>query len=606
MTQENRVRIAELSDDERVLLVRTLQARRPERSTGPGHYDVAIMGGGVAGLTLALHLRKTRPNIRVLVVERQRHPVPETAHKVGESTVEIAAHYLRDTIGLAEHLATRHIRKFGLRMFFSGQDNTDIAARVELGSSEFPTHATYQLDRGRLENELGELCDQHGIDLVTGGTVQRLDLDADQPYHHLRVAAPEGERDVHARWVVDATGRNHLMQRKLSLRKRVDHAANAAWFRVGHPIDIGTWTDDADWHERIVEGRRELSTNHLMGPGYWVWLIRLASGSISVGIVAEAGTHRFDGFNTLDRALNWLSEHEPQCWAEVSRHRDKVQDFRVMKDYAYSCDRVFDGRGRWCLTGEAGIFLDPLYSPGLDLIAISNGLVVDLVNRSLDGQDVSAAAAIHDALFRRITDMWMAIYENQYSLMGNARVMSSKVIWDTAFYWGVFGLLFFQDQFRTVAGRPTVTAGLARLTDISNRVQAFFREWASVDHGDLPARFVDLYSPLNFMVKLHNGLADELSDAQFDERFSANVRLFEQLAGQLVTTVIDAHHDRYDDDPAVAQIQAWQRDPLLGELVATYRKERHRNPTSEGWMVLDAADRATQRRERQIEEVSFA
>ena len=55
-------------------------------------YDVAILGGGIAGLTLALQLKKVRNTIRVVVIERQKHPVPEAAHKVGESTVEILAH----------------------------------------------------------------------------------------------------------------------------------------------------------------------------------------------------------------------------------------------------------------------------------------------------------------------------------------------------------------------------------------------------------------------------------------------------------------------------------------------------------------------------------
>ena len=588
MTEQTRVRIADLPADKRAQLVRTLQARRAAESAGPDDYDVVIMGGGVAGLTLALQLRRARSDVRVLVVERQEHPVPETTHKVGESTVEIAAHYLRDVLGLGDHLEADQIRKFGLRMFFSSNGNTDITERVELGSSEFPPHATYQLDRGRLENELGRLCGEQDVELVTGGRVQEVDLDTDQP-HRLELATDAGERTVRARWVVDATGRNHLLQRKLDLHRTVGHTANAAWFRLGHPIDIGSWTDDADWQARIVDGRRELSTNHLMGDGYWVWLIRLASGSISIGIVADAETHEFDSFNTLERASSWLAEHEPQCWAEVSQHLDKIQDFRVMKDYSYSCDQVFDGAKRWCLTGESGIFLDPLYSPGLDLIAIGNGLVVDLVERSLDGEDVTAQAAVHDSLFRKIAEIWLAIYERQYSLMGNARVMSSKVIWDTAFYWGVFGLLFFQDRFRAVAGSPTVAADLGRLTDISNRVQAFFREWSAIDDGALESRFVDLYSPLNFMVKLHGGMADDLSDAQFAERFTANTKLFEQLAGQLITAVIEAHGDRYDDDAVVAQIQAWQRDPVIGGLIATYRRERHRNPTSTGWIALAPA-----------------
>ena len=50
-------------------------------------YDVIIMGGGLAGLCLARQLRREQPDLRVLVAENQRHPVPEAAHKVGESSV---------------------------------------------------------------------------------------------------------------------------------------------------------------------------------------------------------------------------------------------------------------------------------------------------------------------------------------------------------------------------------------------------------------------------------------------------------------------------------------------------------------------------------------
>ena len=104
-----------------------------EQETTVDQYDVAILGGGMAGLTLAWQLKKVRPDIRILVVEKQAHPVPEAAHKVGESTVEVAAYYLRDVLGLKDHVQTQHLRKFGLRMFFSTDDNRDIARRVEYG-----------------------------------------------------------------------------------------------------------------------------------------------------------------------------------------------------------------------------------------------------------------------------------------------------------------------------------------------------------------------------------------------------------------------------------------------------------------------------------------
>jgi len=545
-----------------------------------------------------LQLKKTRPGIHVLVAERQVHPVPETTHKVGESTVEIAAHYLRDILGLEEHLQTQQLRKFGLRMFFSNHDNQDIARRLELGGSVSPPLRTYQLDRGRLENVLGERCIGEGVDFLYGSKVIEVTLQPEEAHHRVQILDAGVEREILARWVVDASGRSQLLQRQLGLRKQVGHAANAVWFHVGHPIDIKEWTNDPAWQARISEGDRALSTNHLMGPGYWVWLIRLASGSISIGIVADAQTYPFEGFNRFERAMDWLRQHEPQCAQAVEQHLDMIQDFRVMKDYAYSSKQVYSS-DRWCLTGEAGVFLDPLYSPGLDMIAISNGLITDLIDRFLEGEDVQGRAAIHDRLFLTVTDIWLAIYEKQYALMGNPQVTISKIIWDTAFYWGVFGLLYFHDKFRTMVESPLVANSLARLAVLSNRIQAFFREWQAIDQPDLREGFVDLYSPLNFMVKLHNGMAAGLSDSQLETQFSQNVRLFEQLAGQLISTVIEAYANHPGKQVVFDQIRNWQTEPLIAELIATYRREGKRNPTSDGWMTLARRPMPTRETDRE-------
>ena len=122
----------------------------------------------MAALTLALEIRRARPTTRILVIEPNPHPVPEITHTVGESTVEVSAHYLRDRLGLADHLSSAHIRKMGLRMFFSHERNTDIAQRMELGSSSFAPQVTYQIDRGRLENELNRRCLSEGVDIALG------------------------------------------------------------------------------------------------------------------------------------------------------------------------------------------------------------------------------------------------------------------------------------------------------------------------------------------------------------------------------------------------------------------------------------------------------
>lgn len=602
MADSTHHKINDLSQDQRRKLVQQLRAKSPETVSArrdrsqeqktqndtrlANSVDTLIIGGGVAGMTLALQLMQESPDSSVAVVERATYPVRESAHKVGESTVEIAAHYLRDVLGMNEHLEQEQIRKFGLRMFFGHEGNTDIVERRELGGSEFPLLATYQLDRGRLENELARRCCQAGIALITG-RVTDIDLGSGEGQHRVTISGKDDA--VGANWIVDATGRGCVLRRKLGRESLPNgHHANAAWFRIDHPIDVNQWTSNTLWQERIQAGDRSKSTVHLMGEGYWVWLIRLASGATSVGIVASEEHHDFNGFNRLDKALAWLRQREPQCAAVVEQHRDRILDFRVMRNYSYSCDQVFSGTERWAITGEAGIFLDPLYSPGLDQVAISNSLACDLIRKSLSGADVSGTAAAYNKLYLTIADIWLGIYKGQYGLLGNATVMTAKVIWDTAFYWAVFGFLFFHGKFLNVGTNQSMINDLEGLTALSNRVQQFFREWEPIEPEGASGDFVDLYTPLNFMVELHHVMAEECGD--IPKRLTENRAVLEQLAGQMFETIIREHAED-NSDQVIATVQNWQRDPMVAALRRTYRARRIGSPTSIGWIT---ASRNTQ------------
>jgi flavin-dependent dehydrogenase len=558
----------------------------PQQKTQAEEYDVAILGGGQAGLTLALQIKQTRPETSIVVLEKQTFPVPEAAHKVGESTVEISGHYLRDVLGLEEHLKTQQLRKFGLRMFFSTADNQDITHRVELGHAVLPPPlvGTYQLDRGRFENALSQMLPERGITLLDGTKVQQIDLQPQSDVHHLRVVDEQGEHELVARWVVDASGRSSLLKRQLGLAKKVGHHANAAWFRLDYPVDVNTWSDDPAWRGRVTEGERRLSTNHLMGSGYWIWIIPLASNSTSIGIVADAAMHPFEGFNLFERALNWLHEHEPQCARVVEEHREQIQDFRVMKDYSYSCEQVYSEE-RWCLTGEAGISLDPLYSPGGDLIAISNGLVCDLIVNALDGEDIEERAAIHNQLFLLFTSSWLSTYEKQYAIMGNAQVMVAKVMWDTAVYWAIPGLLYFHDKLRTFGDSPNIAMNLLRFSLLSEHIQAFFREWVVIAQPTASDIFIKYYD-FAFMATLHIGMTAHLADDEFEPQFVENVHFIERLAGQLVRTVMQTCADRSNDEAVQKQLARWQADPFLTELITLYEKEAETNPIENGWVTL--------------------
>src|SRR5688500_8460042 len=147
--------------------------------------DVTVLGGGLAGLTIAIQLRRQFPALSLRIIERRRHPVPPAAHKVGESSVEIGAHYFDSVLGLKDHLMSRQLKKFGFRFFFSdGREDLDNV--TELGASRYLSTPSYQLDRGVFENFLGEHVRELGVEFVDGAVVRSFDVGTQGGAHTVR------------------------------------------------------------------------------------------------------------------------------------------------------------------------------------------------------------------------------------------------------------------------------------------------------------------------------------------------------------------------------------------------------------------------------------
>ncbi|MBA3847728.1 MAG: tryptophan 7-halogenase, partial [Planctomycetes bacterium] len=365
-------------------------------------YDVVILGGGLAGLSLAIQLKQERPQTSVLVIEKKAHPLREAAHKVGESSVEIGAHYFTHVLGLEPHFIKDQLPKLGLRYFFADGDKRNLATRTEMGGNVFLPSRSWQIDRGRFENHLGVRAVELGADFVHGASVGAIDLGVDEgrtkAEHTVAFTVGAEKRTAHARWVVDAAGRASILKRKLGLLESNGHDANAVWWRYDRHVKIDDWSTDAAWQAQCPSRQRWLSTVHFMGPGYWVWFIPLASGSHSVGIVADAKMHPFSEYSSYAKSLDWLRRHEPQCAAMCERRDDQLQDFLGLKGFSHSAKQVYSDQ-RWACVGEAGAFLDPFYSPGSDYIGMGNTFVVDLVKRSLANEPIAARSQFYDQIY---------------------------------------------------------------------------------------------------------------------------------------------------------------------------------------------------------------
>lgn len=443
-------------------------------------YDVAILGGGLAGLSLANQLMLARPEIRVLVAEKRADPAPEAAFKVGESSVEIGAHYYREICGMADHLDEKQIRKLGLRFFLPAGDNSDITRRVEFCTP--PTDLavyTHQIDRGVFENALFDRARQRGADAFRGWRVEGVELGSEE--HVVTLSHERSTRQVSARWVVDATGRSNLLRRKLGIGTDTGHHINAAWFRLKGGMDYEDWTDDQEWLGRTWKpGVRSYATTHLCGTGYWVWLIRLATGPISIGVVSDPRFHPFEELNEYDRMFEWFRRHEPQLAKHLVDRRDEVQDFLVVEDFSYASSQVFS-EDRWFLAGEAAGFIDPLYSPGSDFIAYLNTFGGDLICRDLDGEDIEERLDFFNFFFFQLFDPTITVYQDHYQLLGNPQVMMAKLLYDNLAYFATLAFLYLHGKMTELEDLGDVIDVFETAIPLLGRMQEMFRDWHALD-----------------------------------------------------------------------------------------------------------------------------
>lgn len=548
-------RIQALSPEKREQLVQLLKQKQSPSPSPNAHYDLVILGGGLAGGTLARQVKLAQPASKILVIEKNKHPVPEGAHKVGESTVELGSYYLRETVAMEEHLETCHLRKAGLRFFFSAGDNRDITRRIELGSKNILPVATYQIDRGRFENALYAENLQSGVDVWDDASVKQVDFGEQE--HRVTINRQGAEVVVTGRWVVDASGRASLLKRQLGLQKPCSHDVSSVWFRIDAEINAADWSDDPDWQARVPRFARRLSTTHLMGRGYWVWLIPLASGATSVGIVAESKLYPHAEMNRFERALTWLEKYEPQCAEAIKAHQDKLQDFLALRHFSHGCQRVFSPQ-RWALTGEAGVFLDPFYSPGTDLIAISNTMITTLILKDLGGESIAQEAELYNQIYLGTFHAFLGTFEHQYPLMGNPQVMIAKVAWDFSIYWGITSLIFFHNRTHDLAFWNAMRPALSRFDKLNLGMQRFFRDWeALLGHAaDIewqPAFFNNFN--VRFIHDLHLELEAGLDEVALKAKLLDNLSLLEAIAAAMYKQALQS---ATDDNLPVSPLAALQ------------------------------------------------
>jgi hypothetical protein len=215
-----------------------------------------------------------------------------------------------------------------------------------------------------------------------------------------------------------------------------------------------------------------LATNHFMDERLWFWVIPLRHKT-SLGLVYDNRLIPRQHVETPELLKQWLARAFPLFAADLATRR--VIDQGSFRDYSYDCIQTISP-SRWALSGEAGRFTDPFYSPGSDLISIHNTLIV----HAMAQPDVDSACRVSEQLMRTAYQATVPSYAVSYNVLGDQEAFILKYTWELSVYFAFYVFPFINDLLtdsRFVPGYLTRFARLGRLNAGLQRLLHDFAQW---------------------------------------------------------------------------------------------------------------------------------
>jgi flavin-dependent dehydrogenase len=272
---------------------------------------------------------------------------------IGESLLSTANDAFA-ILGLAEKIeAAGFPEKWGARLFtHDGRSGRGVNfADVR----EVKRPQTYQVSRATFDHILLERAREAGVTIREGCQVTSCEF---LPDAAILDFVDDAAGRVRVQAVVDATGRNGLIARKYSLRVDEPRLANIAIF--SHYRNVPRLADGCPNDIRIVACQ----------DAGWFWLIPISDELMSVGVVMPRRLFLQASQGTPEEQLMRAIAATPVV-AALMREARRDWPVRVEKDFSYSAT-AYAG-DRWILAGDAGSFLDPVFSTGVS-IAMESGI----------------------------------------------------------------------------------------------------------------------------------------------------------------------------------------------------------------------------------------
>lgn len=308
------------------------------------NFDVVVAGGGPAGSTVAAFL--AQQGRRVCLIDKDIHP----RFHIGESL-------LPWNVPILERLGVvKQVRDIGVvkpAADFSTPDSERFV-RFEFSQALAPTPPTaFQVRRSEFDMLLLNNAKERGAEVWQGTRVTDVGLD-DEPVTVAYSRDGGSSRTVSGRFFVDATGRDTLLGRKLSIKERhPTHKSAAAYAHFDNVV--------------LRRGADRGNISIYWFAGGWIWMIPLKGGTVSVGVVADPSY--FKQFVTADAAFSAALEACPSANSRLAESV-RITELRTTGNFSYFSNKMYGAN--YALVGDAFAFIDPVFSSGV-YVAMSSG-----------------------------------------------------------------------------------------------------------------------------------------------------------------------------------------------------------------------------------------
>lgn len=326
------------------------------------HYDVAIIGGGPSGSTAGCLLRKYNPDLKVLILEKEKFP----RDHIGESQLPLISNIL-DEMGVWDKVEAANFPiKIGATYrwgnsdklwdfeFFNAKKFVDAPRPAKFeGQRRF---TAFQVDRAIYDKILLDHAAEMGCEVREQTQARKIHRDPDDPdlITGIEVEGPDGAKStITAKHYIDASGGVGVLRRAMGVQ--VDCPTTL------QNVAIWDYWNNAEWAVEIGVGATRVQ---VLSIEYgWLWFIPLGPTRTSLGLVTSARYYKERGASPEELYLEAISKC-PRI-AELTANATREGPVQSTKDWSFLAERIV-GKN-WFLAGESAGFADPILAGGMTL-----------------------------------------------------------------------------------------------------------------------------------------------------------------------------------------------------------------------------------------------